>query len=294
MAVEIDTAVSRLHSKFSIEPFGLVNPDRYWPGERFGAHSIEQEFEVFRWMATTATEYRCRHSRWGDHGPTECLSMTSGIGLSSVTAISSINDLRNRFLYAFFSSTGGAATQRWRQKEGIDIKKPIIIEAPHYLPFAPSPHFKNENEVRLVLDHLLTVKKPLVASPNRFHPAATEVNGVRVCVGSSGFQFTLSYGYGGASWDYVLATTEPGEAFSGTLRRAHVHSMLLQADLDITPEARARALNQRRDPWSYAEWHANNGNVRATAIIRPSDNAPLPRPNLQRANRLKSDLHAPS
>jgi hypothetical protein len=65
-------------------------------------------------MVKTGKDYR-QQGRWGSSGPIELLSKSSGLGLSSVEPITSIDDLRERFQFAMFSGHGGEATRRWRE-----------------------------------------------------------------------------------------------------------------------------------------------------------------------------------
>ncbi|GJD87780.1 hypothetical protein BHAOGJBA_1285 [Methylobacterium hispanicum] len=90
----------------------LLRPFGYWPQPL----SLEQAFELLRWMVATGAskpEYTSQ-LRWGRAGVTELLSSSSGLSYDRVEPITSIEDLRRRFHMAILARPQSRGQELWR------------------------------------------------------------------------------------------------------------------------------------------------------------------------------------
>ena len=186
----------------------LVRPDCY------SIYSIEQRFQIWRWMVRTAMNIKptdAETGRWGVHGPIELLSgQPTCCGMSEVAPIRSIKDLNNRFHWALLSRDAGPSARRWRGENYINVDARRILYFPHYAPFCGAPLQGKptaESDVRKALDILLDATGTLTTQLNSCHAGAVEIYGVSVAVRPEGFRFVLRYGFDGSSWDHELAAT---------------------------------------------------------------------------------------
>lgn len=206
----------------------FLRPDCYWPHP----YSLEQAFQLFRWMVATAAKSRYSDQmRWGAMSPIDLLSDSSGIGHSSVAPISSIADLRRRFQLAFFGTHGGNGTLRWREENGIQAYGTVTLPYRHYVPHAGAKHlgFDSESAIETALNKFFE-KAPgmrLAAQLNSFHAGAKVVQDVTIGVSARGFNFNLRYGFTApksgkldSEWTYSLAKTIGDESFVETFARA--------------------------------------------------------------------------
>ncbi len=134
-----------MKTKAKIAFVELVRPDCWWPQP----YTIEQAFEVFRWMARTGRQYE-RPTRWGRNGPLETLSCApSCTGHDSVTPIKSLADLRQRFHFGVLSAmTTSNGVNEWRQAEQIYIGSERVLSFRHHKPFTGGGPWQCEAEVQ--------------------------------------------------------------------------------------------------------------------------------------------------
>lgn len=220
---------------FRAELIDLVRPDSFWPHP----FSIEQAFEIFRWMVATGDAYR-DPTRWGRVGVRELLSATSGTGADEVTSITSLADLRTRFHHALLASPRCPAVVQWRKDHRVEIGARIRVRSPVYTQFEGARHlgFGSEGAIKDTLDRI-TIRsrgQTLKARLNYVHLDVETVHGVSIAVSAKGFVFRLKYGdpfhdnrpY--SAWSHSLARTRPGETFLETFARARdVYDMLMGA-----------------------------------------------------------------
>ncbi len=173
-------------------------------------------------MVRTGNAYRCS-SGWGSYGPRELLSASSGVALSRVSPIRSLDDLRRRFQHAFFGTHGGKATTAWRVDHGIHVDTIKWLRFPHHEPFTESPSpLTCENDVQKTLErYLATAGVDMTVSLNSVHPKARRIHSAVIFVYPETFSFVIDYGYeDDGGWDHELARTTDGETFLMTLNRA--------------------------------------------------------------------------
>jgi hypothetical protein len=121
-----------MKTKAKIAFVEFLRPDFYWPNP----YTIEQAFEVFRWMVRTGTAYE-RSTRWGRNGPIETLSCSpSCTGFGYVAPIVSLDDLRRRFHFGLLSAhTTSSGVDEWRGAENTHVGAEKIIAFRHHKPF---------------------------------------------------------------------------------------------------------------------------------------------------------------
>jgi hypothetical protein len=207
---------AKLKRSAEIRFVDLVRPDGYWPHP----YTIEQAFQVFRWMVTTGKEY----TKYGSAGVTELLSMQpTCLNFICVRPIISREDLRQRFHYALLSNYGGQIVGAWKKANGISLAESRRLYFPHYTPFTATAGFESERAIKDALDALLiqSTGKVLNVSLNECHKKARWVGRVDIAVSERGFSFNMDYGYENDSgWKYVLAATIKNEPFIDTMQRA--------------------------------------------------------------------------
>lgn len=225
-------------SRFNVSFTDLVRPDGFWPQP----YSLEQAFEIFRWMVKTGSGYTSP-TRWGQVGVKALLSATSANDAEAVTPIRSIADLRERFQYAILGFARSEAMALWRAAHRVEPGQKVRIGVPVYTPFAGAHHLGWESEAdiaqaftRLTGGHR---GQALAVSLNSVWPDVRHVHGVTVAVRADGFRFQLTFGDDpthdrmASSWTDTLAVTRPGESFLDTFARARdVLAVLLTGEGD--------------------------------------------------------------
>lgn len=197
----------------------FLRPDAFWPSP----YSLEQAFGVLQAMVRTGDAYSYE-TGWGPEQVIDVMSnMGGGINRSSMSPVSSLRDLRDRFHYALLAR-GNPAVQQWRRDHGFESFGTVTLDFPHWKPFAgtPYPEFASEAAIADALKAMLTPPRgtKLVACPNAIHFRALEAYGVRIHILPEAFVFNLSYGYDGSSWSDRLAHTRKCESFLDTAVRA--------------------------------------------------------------------------
>ena len=199
-----------MKTKAKISFIEFLRPCCHWPYP----YTLEQAFEVFRWMVKTGAPY----GEFRERGPLETLSgKPTCIGFSRVEPITSIEDLRKRFHYALLDNYGGKTTDSWRENEKIDISQTRILRFKHDSE-APCLHEKvglraYERDTSRVLHWLFSKGQSatLSAQLNSTYRKARECRSVVVHVLPAAFVFELKYGIPGinSSWTHELASGEP-------------------------------------------------------------------------------------
>ena len=168
--------------------------------------------------------------RWGISGVRELLSGGSGLNLSQVSPIQSIEDLKTRFHLALLSKNARPASRRWRAELGICVDGEITLPYRHYRPFDGVQHcgYRLESDIRSAVTRMLSTKAgaKLAVSFNSTHTKAQTVHAVEIAI-DEGFEFNLRYGFNAmcagqtdSEWTETLARTEGKETFVETLARA--------------------------------------------------------------------------
>jgi hypothetical protein len=203
-------AVARTRQKATYSLIELVRPDGY------DAYSIEQQFQIFRWMVATAkatVPTKAETGRWGASDALCVLATKPTCVNGSVPLhIHSIEDLHRHFHYALLARDIGPSAHRWRRENRISVTETHILHFPHYAPFAGAPlHGKPtaESEIAKAFDGLMKAGGRLTTQLNSCHAGAVEIYGVTVHVRPQGFSFVLDYGYEGSIWYHTLTET-PG------------------------------------------------------------------------------------
>lgn len=203
----------------------FLRPDGYWPHP----YSIEQAFEVFRWMVVTGAKFE-RPTRWGRNGPTELLSdMSSCTNSSQVTPIKSLADLRRRFHLALLgNATSTTGADEWREAHDIRVGATPLIRFRHNKPMSGGAGWCCERDIHDAINKLFAdgARLKTKGSLNQYHPTAQTCKSITVTVAESGFYFVLEYGWPdeecNSSWFHTLAQTDNllKETFLDTMRRA--------------------------------------------------------------------------
>lgn len=223
----------------------LLRPFGYWPQPL----SIEQAFELFRWMVATGAskpEYTSQ-LQWGRAGVPELLSSSSGLSHDRVEPIVSIEDLRRRFHMAILARPQSRGQELWRQEHDIGPTSVVNVPSPTFKPFAGAPHlgWRSEQTIHDDLKRMFegSAGTQMVVSLNSQHEGCRTLHGVRISVHPEyGFGIAIRYGDThptdwGSSWDEPIARTREGETFLQTLARARdvfdclVHGHANECDL---------------------------------------------------------------
>ena len=223
-------------SRFNVSFTDLVRPDGFWPQP----YSLEQAFEIFRWMVKTGSGYTSP-TRWGRVGVKALLSATSANDAEAVTPIRSIADLRERFHYAILGFARSEAMALWRSAHRVEPGQKVRLAVPVYTPFAGARHlgWKCEADIKEAFTRLTSGHRgqALAVSLNSVWPDVRHVHGVTVAVRADGFRFQLTFGEDPSqdrptsSWTDTLAVTRPGESFLDTFARARdVMAVLLTGE----------------------------------------------------------------
>jgi hypothetical protein len=201
----------------------FLRPDSFWPYP----YSIEQAFEVFRWLATTGLGYE-RPTRWGMNGPIELLSDRSSCTNSSfVKPIKSLDDLRRRFHLALLgNATSTTGADEWREAHDIRVGADPLIKFRHNKPMSGGAGWSCESDIRDALNKLFADGAALKTkeSLNPYHLTARTCKSIAIGVGANGFHFIMEYGWPDeectSHWFKTLARTEYKETFLDTLKMA--------------------------------------------------------------------------
>lgn len=212
---------------FSIPLIELIRPDSLWPYPC----SIEQAFELMRWMIDTGGPQYETQLRWGTAGIENLLSATSGLGHHSIIPIESLDDLRRRFHYAILARPQSEGQERWREEYGITPAGVMTVKRPTYRPFDGATHlgWRSEADIQDAFTALCTgsTGKRMAVALNSCHQHSSNwLHHVRIGIYKDrGFSFILTYGdnpadRGASRWDDTIARTRPGESFLDTMARA--------------------------------------------------------------------------
>lgn len=223
------TETKDIQSRFRVSFIELLRPSHIWPSP----YSIEQAFQVLRWMTTTGLDYRA-DTRWGDQGVFEVLSLKPSCrGFSSVSPITSLADLRQRFHYAILSKSENPIVDKWRRDHDILPDGQATIPYPVYKDWGVREPFTNQAELKGALTELLEPPKcqklQMAVALNTVHGKETAVyHDVQIKVSRNGFAFILRYGDEarhafGSQWDEVIASTRGKETFIDTAVRAYAN-----------------------------------------------------------------------
>jgi len=232
----MNAKTSSLRTRGHYRLIEFIRPGCFWPQP----YCIEQALGVYRWMVETALNPQYK-TRWGCNPTLQQLGRTSGRvrGLSDVHAISSVENLRERFQYALFSGYGG---EQWRRDFAIDQFGARVLVFPHYrLTEAETC----EQEFRERLEALWATTPPkdqifalLTTQLNKYHADAIECYGAPVYLRDAAahgkparlyWEFVLHYGCDGSVWHQSLAAQKPGEAFRDLFVRAETEYTRLTA-----------------------------------------------------------------
>jgi hypothetical protein len=205
-----------MRTKAKVTFVQFLRPDGYWPYP----YSVEQAFEVFRWMVRTGASYEQR-ARWGRRGVIELLScQPSCVNFGSVKPIRSLEDLRRRFHYALLSAEGNTTVTSWRHDTGLTLDATRWLHFRHAKPFTAESVSRDELE-RFYRDGST---QRLTVSPNRVHTTAVTCKWTEIFVEPDKFSFLLHYGWPeeecSSRWNVELTATQHGETFTEGLRRA--------------------------------------------------------------------------
>lgn len=256
-----------IKSRFDLDIIELVRPDGYWPNP----YSIEQAFQTFRWMAVTGKDYT-KPGRWGSSGVRELLSMSSGVNLSSISGITSIEDLRRRFQYAVLGK-GNEAITSWRNDHRVHVGEKVTIPYAVHKPYnfgSSSAPFNSEANIQEELNRMLKPAddQTMKVSLNYVHHWVRNLHGVQIHAGDKGFVFDIWYGTAPKStgryshWNDTLARSREGETFLQTLGRARdnfdlfVHGKVPAKGIDLSDTYWDRGHDPRRD---HIEYQLANG-----------------------------------
>jgi hypothetical protein len=215
-------------TRFELNLIELVRPPSYWPYP----YSIEQAFQTLRWMITTGDGFQ-DPGRWGSSGVREILSASSGVGLSGVAPIRSLEDLRQRFHYAILAN-GGKSVVQWREEFDIRVGGRVTIPFAVHKDAHHSAVFQSQAHVGEELKRMLQPKpgQSMKVSLNYVHHDARTLHNVEIHVSKTGFKFVLWFGDAPKSemhshWDETLAASREGETFLQTFARARDNFDLL-------------------------------------------------------------------
>lgn len=223
------TETKDIQSRFKVSLIEFLRPGHSWPYP----YTIEQAFQVLRWMTATGAEYRA-DTRWGDQGVFEVLSMKPSCrGFSGVYPITSLADLQQRFHYAILSKSENPIVEKWRRDHDILPDGKATILYPVHRDWGVREPFKNQAEFKKALAELLEPPKDqklqMAVALNSVHGKETATyHDVQIKIRPSGFAFMLRYGdvgrnEFGSRWDEVIASTRGNETFIETAVRAYTN-----------------------------------------------------------------------
>ena len=232
----------------------LVTPDA---GSFPYPYGLDQAFEALRYLALSGLGYE-RQDRWTTYTLAQLLSQTKdNVSLSgfssyhSVRPVTSIADLKSRFLYALLGDRE-SFYQDWRDAMNIALDTSISFRCPHrgkaFHPITlPGKH--NSVAVHEALTNMLEGARGMTLTPqlNPVHEQARNIRTVKVAIGKEGFDFIVDYGFQGSTWSTSIAASRKGEPFVDTLQRAYAIFMT-----DMVPDFD----EQRRKAWDEQHEHS--------------------------------------
>lgn len=216
-----------IQSRFNVSFVEFVRPGHGFPSP----YSIEQAFQVFRWMVSTGSEYRA-DTRYGDQGVFEVLSMKPSCrGFTGVYPITSLTDLRERFHYAILSKSENPVVEKWRRDYDVLPDGKATIPFSVHRDWDVQAPFKNQSELKNALTELLEPPsgqkiQMAIALNSVYGKETVTYHDVQIKASKRGFAFILRYGDEqrqafGSRWDEYIATTRGNETFIETAVRAY-------------------------------------------------------------------------
>lgn len=219
---------ARTRRTAAIQLIEFLRPDPFWPWP----YSLEMGFQALRWLIASAADPGfVEHHQWH----TSCaVGLMGGEGAQNGACrpITSIDDLKQRFVYALLGSDRHRPeVTRWREQCGIHPGAQIPMQFRHYKPHYPASHlpWRSEAQIREALTALLenSVGQRLNVQLNSVHRRARVVQRVGIYIGPKRFRFVLNYGFNDArkdpcasTWSQELATSKGDEPFLDVLARA--------------------------------------------------------------------------
>lgn len=235
-----NTAI-RFRIKASIRFIDFVRPDGYWPAP----YTLEQAFEVFRWMVRTGVAMKLAKGDTGTWGTSTVNNLlgtqpTCTGNIHGGVNIYSIDRLRKGFQYAVLSGHAGQLQSRWRHENNVLPTGERIIHFRHHAPFFGP---QSEADIRTALETYFSMgqQEPqirLVKQLNSSYADAVELQSTNVRIMPDGFRFWIQYGVDGSGWDHELTRTKGNETFIETFQRADRVLQYLTGE-DSWPDARA-------------------------------------------------------
>lgn len=218
----------RTRRSATIRLIEFLRPDPFWPWP----YSLEMGFQALRWLIASAADARfIEPHQWH----TSCaVGLMGGEGAQNGACrpITSLDDLKQRFVYALLGSDRHhPEVTRWREHCGIHPTAEIEMRFRHYKPHYPPSHlpWRSEAQIREALTALLErcPGQKLNVQLNSVHRRARVVQRVGIYIGPRRFRFVLNYGFNDArrdpcasTWSAELATSRNDEPFLDVLARA--------------------------------------------------------------------------
>ena len=210
----------RRTAQLDLIEFVRPNSQGYWPSP----YSLEQAFELLRWMFATGKNYP-HPTRWVDQGVPWLLGASLG-----AIRIHDLGDLREALHRAILGREDNASQARWRAEHDIRVGAQVTLPYRHNKPFsgAPYPGLTCEADVQRALAEFLGTKRGtrMKAQLNCVHARAKVIHHMEIAVLPEGFLFEVYFGFNArkpgqadSEWSHVLARTQPGETFLDTFAR---------------------------------------------------------------------------
>jgi len=212
----------RASAQLSLIEFVRPVSEGFWPAP----YSLEQAFELLRWMVATGASYRSP-GRWVDEGVHRML----GVEQFGTIRLKSVAQLRESIHRGLLGREHNDAHRQWRADHGIRVDGTVVVQCRHNKPFtgAPYPGLTSEAGVRDAVDTFFGTPAGtrLKAQLNSVHRRARVVHRAEIHMDAEGFRFLLYYGFNAhrpgqsdSEWSYVLARSRAGETFLDTFARA--------------------------------------------------------------------------
>jgi len=211
----------RTSAKLSLIEFVRPVSDGYWPNP----YSVEQAFELARWMLATGQAYP-HPDRWVNAGVPWLLSASEG-----AIRIRKLEDLRETIHRGILGREQNDAHTRWRVDHNIRVDAEIVLPYRHNKPHSGAPYLGMEcesdvkNELKAFLSTAAGTR--MKAQLNSVHARAKVIHSVDINVLPDGFSFRVYFGFNAhrpgqsdSEWSHVLARTKHGETFLDTFARA--------------------------------------------------------------------------
>lgn len=210
----------KLRRNFEVNCKKLVAPD-------IGKHqlSVDQQFELLRWMWVTAKNYEVD----APYQPLSVRRLLLGTlyDWQHTTPWITSHLALHQMLANGILGQGQAIFEMWRQDHGFSYDATTSIPVSHY--GKGGRDITNRHADLTIDDAIWTAMRDvpghsLGTSPNHMHPEATVIHSFGVCVHDNGFSFEIAFGYKiealGSSWRQTLAATRGDETFYETADRA--------------------------------------------------------------------------